>query len=224
MRPLALVALAALAALAPGCVTQERIKPLLERQTDEEGNIRWVQHHKLISGAYDPNYQRYTLDELLKVTDEHPERPRAWWALADYYERHEQYAEALSAYEVMQGRIEEQQRDQGLAYPGGLYLLAKAHVLCGQPGEAVRRLEELFKLQPPRLADAARYPCFAEGHYLLGALYYGDAQWALAEEHLVTYVRLSGDEARVAGMLARIERELRPERTGTTNYARVRAP
>jgi tetratricopeptide (TPR) repeat protein len=215
------VALVILVALTCGCVTEERIREPLLQVKDEKGNVTWISTRRVVNGQQDADYERYTEGDLRQATDAEPENPRNWWMLGDFYERNQRYPEALNAYQKMQETIVAVGRARGMTYAGGLYLVAKAHALNKQWPEAVTHLRRLFELQPSDLINAARVPCFREGHYLMGAIYYMHSEWALAEEHLDTYYRLTHDHARVAGMLARIERELYPERL-SPSYARVR--
>lgn len=214
-------ALAALALLLSGCLTSEVIPQPLVRETDEQGNVTWRSTRHLRSVAYDPDYESYTESDLREATEERPEDPKAWWQLGDFYERAGRYHEALAAYQRLQELVEGIAAERGRHYVGGLYLVAKAQTLCGDYAQAVVNLARALEHEPSELSYAALNPTFRESHYLLGTIYYAHEEWALAEQHLRNYVRLSGDDARVAGMLARIERELHPERLFTRGGPRA---
>lgn len=213
--------LAAIALLLGGCITSEVIPQPLVRETDEQGNVTWRSTRHLRSGAHDPNYESYTESDLREATEKRPEDPKAWWQLGDFYERAGRYPEALFAYQRLQELIESITTQRGRHYVGGLYLVAKTQTLCGDYAQAVANLARVLEHEPDQVSAAALNPVFRESHYLLGTVYYAHQEWDLAEQHLQDYVRLSGDDARVAGMLARIERELHPERLFTRGGPRA---
>ena len=210
-----------LALLLSGCLTTEVIPQPLVRETDDKGNITWRSTRHLRSGAYDPNYETYTESDLREATEERPEDPKVWWQLGDFYEPEGRYREALAAYERLQQLIESITTQRGRHYVGGLYLVAKTQTLCGEYAQAVVNLGRVLEHEPKEVNLAALNSTFRESHYLLGTIYYAHQEWALAEQHLQNYVRLTGDDARVAGMLARIERELHPERLFTRGGPRA---
>lgn len=209
----------ALAALLGGCVTTERVAPVVVREADEAGNVRYRSTRKI--RRRDADYSRAGEFELRALIAEHPEDPRLWRNLGELLEALERYPDALPAYLRYQKLAEEGGRRRGRDFVEADYALGRIYVLLGDWIEATHWLRRVLEREPRDLFLAARAPWFRESHYLLGSIYYAHEDWSQAEAHLQRYVKLSADTPRVAGALARIERELYPERF-SSRYAQIR--
>jgi tetratricopeptide (TPR) repeat protein len=212
-----LVTLALLALLSVGCVTSERIPDALAREVDEEGNVSYRQTRRLRAGGESNKSEA----ELVRDASAHPKDPTAWWRLGELYDRLDRQPEALQAFLRLQKVLRELSVQEGRDYPQGDYFVGRTYALLGDWDQARIWLRKVLEREPKSRWRASRAPWWRESHFLLGSIHYAHEEWAGAERHLERYQKLSGDTLRPAAMLARVERELYPERY-TTNYAKVR--
>ncbi len=142
---------------------------------------------------------------LKRYTEEHPEDPRGWWQLGDYYEGIRFYPLAVEAYQQLRTLCLDPKVNQGHTFTAGDYhvgvALAKARIYA----ESVPYLRAVLALQPKDDSQASLNRHFRECHYWLGAIYYENKQWEPAREHFNAFVRIGGERHRVDPWLLRIE-------------------
>lgn len=142
---------------------------------------------------------------LKRYTEEHPEDPRGWWQIGDYYEGMRLYPPAIEAYQQLRSLCLDPKVNQGHAFTAGDYhvgvALAKARIY----GESVPYLRAVLALQPKDDTQASLNRHFREAHYWLGAIYYENKQWEPAREHFNAFLRIGGERHRVDPWLLRIE-------------------
>jgi len=184
--PLALAAAAA--CLSSGCVTEERLTVPGQRE-------------QIVRAVDDDPQGDPTEERLLEAVDDEPESSRAWYALANYYERRYRFREALGAYQELQARIEVEERATGKVYTGGQLAIGRVLGRLGRHGEAAAVLEALLERQPQGVAP---HPNFVEAHYLLGWIHLQRGDLDRAEWHLVTHKQLAPDSSRVDTLLIRV--------------------
>ncbi|MBL4845388.1 MAG: hypothetical protein JKY65_07680 [Planctomycetes bacterium] len=217
MRARALLCLA-LCMSAVGCITTERIPSAMVRVEDEDGNVEYRQTRRLeVAGAGTNQSER----ELQRAAAQRPRDPTVWWNLGELYDRLDRQADALRAFLRLQKILKELGSHEGHDYLEGDYFVGRTYALLGDWAESRRWLRLVLTREPSSRWMAARSPWWRESHFLLGSIDYAHEAWAEAEIHLKRYERLTGDTVRAAGMLARIERELYPERL-SSNMAQVR--
>lgn len=201
-----------------GCVTTERISPVVVAEEDGQGNRRYRSTRRIrrrddLSGASE--------SDLRALIAQDPEDPLPWRYLGELFEGLERYQDALPAFLRYQKLASEAGRLRGRDYAEADYALGRIYTLLGDWTEATHWLRRVLEREPRDLGLAARAVWFRESHYLLGSIYYAHEDWTQAETHLKRYLKMSADTARVAGPLARIERELYPERF-SSRYAKIR--
>lgn len=177
-----------------GCVTEERL--LNSAEAVNARNVRVVDDEER-KGGKEAAFKQYV--------EEHPEDPRGWWRLGDYYESLRAYGPAVDAYLKLRELCLDPSVNKGHAFTAGDYhvgvALAKARVY----GEAVPYLRAVLALQPKEDTQASLNRHFREAHYWLGAIYYENQQWEPAREHFNAFARIGGERHRVEPWLLRIE-------------------
>lgn len=211
------IACLALPLLSSACVTSERIPDALAREVDEEGNVSYRQTRRLRAGGETNKSEA----QLVRDASARPKDPTAWWRLGELYDRLGRQKEALQAFLRLQKILAERSVQEGRDYPQGDYFVGRTYTLLGDWDQARHWLRKVIEREPKSRWLSTRVPWWRESHFLLGSIHYSHEEWTEAERHLKRYQRLSGDTLRAAAMLARVERELYPERY-TTNYAKVR--
>lgn len=217
MRRALLLAALALPLLAGGCVTSERIPDALARDVDAEGNVTYRQTRRLRAGGETNKSEA----QLVRDAQAHPEEPTVWWRLGELYDRLDRQREALQAFLRLQKLLRARSEREGRDYPQGDYFVGRTYTLLGDWDEARLWLGKVIAREPTSRFLASRAPWWRESRFLLGSIHYAHEEWSEAERHLRRYQRLSGDTLRAAALMARIERELYPERY-MDNYAKVR--
>lgn len=209
-RPLAPpLALLALLALLAGCVTEELLvsskqlgQASLANEVEEEDGDRPTREQRLVT-----------------YTEEHPEDPRGWWRLGDFYESIRAYPQAIPCYVQLRALCEEAALREGRPFTAGDYHLGVVHAKARNFGDAVRYLGAVVALQPKDDRDASLNRHFREAHYWLGAIYFENRQPEPAREHFKAFERIGGEPGRVAPWLAQIE-----EATGMNDGRIERVP
>lgn len=191
-----LLVVALLGATTAGCVvTEERLvstsaaassRNVQEDEPDEE--------HK---GGKEAAFKRYT--------EEHPEDPRGWWQLGDYYEQMRFYPKAVEAYQQLRSLCLDPKVNNGHTFTAGDYHLGVVFAKARIYSESVPYLRAVLALQPKDDTQASLNRHFREAHYWLGAIYYENQQWEPAREHFNAFVRIGGERHRVDPWLLRIE-------------------
>ena len=192
-----LLVVALLGAHAAGCVvTEERLV-----STSAAASSRHMQEDE----EADEEKKGGKEAALKRYTEEHPEDPRGWWQLGDYYEGMRFYPQAVDAYLQLRTLCLDPKVNQGHTFTAGDYhvgvALAKARIY----GESVPYLRAVLALQPKDDTQASLNRHFREAHYWLGAIYYENQQWEPAREHFNAFVRIGGERHRVDPWLLRIE-------------------
>lgn len=219
MRAFAAGLAAGLGLFGAGCVTTERVQPALRREQDEAGNVTYRSTRRVrVEGEAQAGASE---DDLRAAVAARPDDPSGWLRLGEHYEFHDRPADALPAYLRFHKLAQEYGRLRGRDFVEADFYLGRIYALLGDWIESRHWLLRVLEREPRDRPLAARSPWFREAHYLLGSIDFAHDDWTPAERHLRRYVSLTGDEARVAGMLARIERELYPERF-SSNYAKIR--
>lgn len=142
---------------------------------------------------------------LKRYTEEHPEDPRGWWQLGDYYEGMRFYPQAIEAYQQLRALCLDPKVNQGHTFTAGDYHLGVCFAKARVYAEAVPYLRAVLALQPKEDTQASLNRHFREAHYWLGAIYYENKQWEPAREHFNAFVRIGGERHRVDPWLLRIE-------------------
>lgn len=192
-----LVVVALLGAHTAGCVvTEERLV-----STSAAASARNVQEDE----DADEEEKGGKEAALRRYTEEHPEDPRGWWKLGDYYEGMRFYPQAIEAYQQLRSLCLDPKVNQGHTFTAGDYhvgvALAKARIYA----ESVPYLRAVLALQPKDDTQASLNRHFREAHYWLGAIYYENKQWEPAREHFNAFLRIGGERHRVDPWLLRIE-------------------
>lgn len=133
-------------------------------------------------------------EELVEATEERPDDPAAWFALGRFYEDGQRLREAVGAYQKLKETT--LAKYPGKDFTGPDYSLGKLYARLGEYAAAVGHLRQVLALQPEELMEASLNRHFRESHLLLGAVYYDNAQWDPAEEHILAYLDLGGEEVR----------------------------
>lgn len=210
MKRRALICLA-FAALSCGCVSSERIPDALAREVDEKGNVHYRQTRRLRSAGETNKTQA----ELERDAAARPNDPTAWWRLGELYDRLGHQREALPAFLRLQKLLKEKSVRDGQDYPQGDYFVGRTYALLGEWDDARRWLNRVLEREPSSRWRASRQAWWRESHYLLASIDFAHESWSEAERHLKRYQKISGDTLRTLVMMAKIERELYPERHTT---------
>lgn len=189
-------------ATAAGCQTYEREVPGGSRKDT------------LVPVDTGPSRHEQREQALIELTEEHPDSPKAWYMLGEFYEKSRKLTQALSAFLRMQALIEDIERQTGRVFTGGHWELARVYYQLKEYAPAVEHLKAILSVQPGDPEKAALQPNYREAHRLLGTIYFEHRQWDLAQAHLGAYKDLGGNPMNVEAMLIRIENELRVGRSG----------
>lgn len=183
-------------ALSAGCVTEERKLP---PTAASEALVR-------VDDSPPPLVeQEQKLKDLIDDADGPQQKAQAWWRLGDFYEDGMRYREALGAYANMHRAILE--LPGGDRYTAGPYHQGVMLTRLKEFPAAVVMFQEVLKLQPKDVQQAALYDHFRESHYLLGWIYYQTKQWDPAQSHLTTFKEMGGAPERVDSLLMNISYE-----------------
>lgn len=127
-----------------------------------------------------------------------PKNPQPCFQLGDLYDTHGKFDLAAHYYEKLVSLVEPDR------YTGPYYRLGRALALQGKYNEAIPMLKRCVAVKQDKPDVYVMNPDYAEGHYLLGALYNqtGDSKNMIF--HYREYLRLGGDQKRIARYLARV--------------------